>query len=317
MNKGTLYGLISAVLFAGFLGMTYMSSDDAATTAPATQVEQAAITSPLTEPAAGEATPLPPDSGENALPVPPDALDDGAAGDEPADDAAAPSAPESSDAQAQAQAPASTPAIEAPVATEPSAAAAADDVPVLPDVILTLALGERSMGDVNAPVSIIEYASMTCSHCAHFHNTILADLKKNYIDTGKVRLTMRDFPLDNMALKAAMMARCAPKENYFNLVEVIFANQQRWLASDDKLGSLKKLGRLAGLTDEAFDSCMENKDLETELLKRMQEGQTQWDIKSTPTFIFNSGQFQFSGAEDYAKFQKTIDPLVTIHNKGQ
>lgn len=192
----------------------------------------------------------------------------------------------------------------------------ASDVPVLPDVIMTLALADRSIGDINAPVTITEYASMTCSHCAHFHNTIFADLKKEYIDTGKVRLTMRDFPLDNIALKAAMMARCAPKENYFNLVEVVFANQQRWISNDNQLDALKKLGKLAGLSEEGFEACMQNKDLEVELLKKMQEGQSRWNIKSTPTFIFNMGQTQFSGAENIEQFRKTLDSLLS-QTKGQ
>ena len=207
---------------------------------------------------------------------------------------------------------AATTAVETPAETTDST----ENTSGLPDVIMTLALGDRSIGDPNAPVSIIEYASMTCSHCAHFHNTIFADLKKQYIDTGKVRLTMRDFPLDDTALKAAMMARCAPKENYFNLVEVIFSSQQRWISSDDRLDALKKLGKLAGLSEAGFESCMKNKDLEVELLKRMQEGQTQWGIKSTPTFIFNMGATQFSGAEDIAQFQKAIDPLLQ-QTKGQ
>lgn len=324
MKKGTLYGIISIVFFAGFLGLVFMSGQSDDTTSAF--VEQAAISTPATEPAAGDAAPAA--MAEEEMPpeemppedMPADAAMESAPASEPAEVAAS---------EAAVAETATVPAPEQPVAQEAAVTAAETaaaavpaetpmaDVPVLPDVIVTLALGERSMGDINAPVSVIEYASMTCSHCAHFHNTILADLKKQYIDTGKIHLTMRDFPLDNMALKAAMMARCAPKENYFNLVEVIFANQQRWLASDDQLGALKKLGRLAGLTDEAFDSCMKNKDIETELLKRMQEGQSQWDIKSTPTFIFNSGQVQFSGAEDFAKFQKTIDAILLKEKKGQ
>lgn len=326
MKKGTLYGIISIVFFAGFLGLVFMSGQSDDTTSAS--VEQAAISTPATEPAAGDEMPAAPADdmplGDEEAMLPPEEL--------PADAAMEPApAGEPTEVATTGAAVAETataPATEQPVTQEPAVTAAETaaaavpaeaeaDVPVLPDVVVTLALGERSMGDINAPVSVIEYASMTCSHCAHFHNTILAELKKQYIDTGKIRLTMRDFPLDNMALKAAMMARCAPKENYFNLVEVIFANQQRWLASDDQLGALKKLGRLAGLTDEAFDSCMKNKDIETELLKRMQEGQSQWDIKSTPTFIFNSGQVQFSGAEDFAKFQKTIDAILLKEQKGQ
>ncbi len=191
----------------------------------------------------------------------------------------------------------------------------ASDLPVLPDVIMTLALAERTLGDSNAPIKVIEYASMTCSHCAHFHNTVFSDVKKEFIDTGKIHWTMRDFPLDNMALKAAMMARCAPKENYFNLVEVIFANQQRWISSDDQLDALKKLGKLAGLSDEGFDACMKNKDLEVEMLKRLQEGQTRWSIKATPTFVFNLGEVQFSGGQHIDEFRKTVDKIMQAKGK--
>jgi protein-disulfide isomerase len=169
---------------------------------------------------------------------------------------------------------------------------------------------DHVLGRDDAPVTIIEYASMTCSHCAHFATQILPEVKKRLIDTGKARLIFRDFPLDNFALKASMMTRCAPDNKYFNLVEVVFSNQERWTKAKDPMESLAQLGSLAGIDAEKFKSCTENKALETALLGGLQKAQTDYRIQSTPTFIFNEGAEQFSGAQEIEKFEETVNKLT-------
>ena len=171
------------------------------------------------------------------------------------------------------------------------------------------AMKDRVLGNDNAPVTIIEYASMTCSHCAHFATAILPEVKKRLIDTGKAKLIFRDFPLDNFALKAAMMARCAEADKYFNLVEVIFSNQERWTQAKDPLQSLAQLGSLAGIDAGTFKSCTENTALETAILNGVQESQTKYSVKSTPTFIFNNGAEQLAGAQDVDKFEDIVNKL--------
>src|ERR1700687_5944958 len=113
------------------------------------------------------------------------------------------------------------PAVSAP---EPPGGA---DVPMA-ELMAPPPLGDESLGSANAPVTIIEYASMTCPHCAHFHETTFPELKKKYIDTGKVRFIFREFPLDSVAATAFMVARCADKDKYFPMIEVLFQQQNTW-----------------------------------------------------------------------------------------
>lgn len=175
---------------------------------------------------------------------------------------------------------------------------------------LAAAMRDRVIGDSNAPVTITEYASMSCSHCAEFATRILPEVKKRLIDTGKAKMIFRDFPLDNFALRAAMMARCAPPEQYFNLVETIFGNQSRWMSNKDPLEGLAQLGTLAGVDQDLFNACTQNKTLETAILNIMQSGQDKYNIKSTPSFIFNDGAAMLSGAQDAAKFEEIVNKLT-------
>jgi protein-disulfide isomerase len=156
------------------------------------------------------------------------------------------------------------------------------------DIDVRAALMDRVLGNEDAPVTIIEYASMTCPHCAHFHNELLAQVKRDVLDTGKAKLVMRDFPIDTVALRAAMMARCAPADKYFDLVEVIFKNQERWARSDDPLKALTQLGTLAGMSDDYIKACINNPELEAALLKRVKDAQTNFSVNATPTFVFNT-----------------------------
>jgi protein-disulfide isomerase len=177
------------------------------------------------------------------------------------------------------------------------------------------ALAERSMGDVDAPVTVIEYASMTCPHCARFHNDILPVVKQRLIDTGKLRLIFRDYPLDTHALKAAMMARCLDRARYFQLVEVIFKQQTSWIKGTDPLVGLKQLGALAGMEPAYVDTCVANPQLQQFVLAGMQEGQQKYKIKATPTFIFNNGAEQFEGDKNPEDFDEVVERLIKKRGK--
>ncbi|TAL36408.1 MAG: DsbA family protein, partial [Alphaproteobacteria bacterium] len=156
--------------------------------------------------------------------------------------------------------------------------------PAALDVDIEKAMADRSLGKDDAPVTMIEYASMTCPHCAHFSNDLLPEVKRKLIDTGKVKLVFRDYPLDTFAMKAALMARCADPEKYFDLVEVIFKNQERWAKSQDPVKGLIQLGALAGMSEDFIKACMANEEMQSGILARVQDAQKNYKLNSTPTF---------------------------------
>lgn len=173
----------------------------------------------------------------------------------------------------------------------------------------TVALKELPLGKPDAPVKIYEYASLSCSHCAHFATTVLPEVKKQLLDTGKAVLIYRDFPLDQFAVKAAQVAHCVPDAQYYNMLEVLFSNQARWTGAKEPLDALQQLASLAGLDAAAFKACTENKALETAILERMKAGQDKFGINSTPTFIFNDGAEKLVGAQDVTQFNAIVDKL--------
>jgi protein-disulfide isomerase len=167
---------------------------------------------------------------------------------------------------------------------------------------------EHVLGNPQAPVTIIEYASLTCPHCAQFHNEVLPQLKERYIEPGKVRMIYRDFPLDQRALTAAALAHCAGPDRYFSFLDVLFQTQASWAQSDDYVAALKRLGKLGGLTEEQMDACLADDQLSDGILRTRLEGQNQHQIGSTPTFIID-GQ-TYAGARDIEELSALIDPLI-------
>lgn len=152
---------------------------------------------------------------------------------------------------------------------------------------LDKALSERVLGDPAAPIEIIEYASFTCPHCATFHNTALPKLKTEFIDTGKAKLVFRDFPLDGLAARAGMMARCVPEDRYFAVVDMLFKQQMAWATAQDPLAALSKIGRLAGLSPDMTEKCLNDEALLDGILKIRLEGQEKYDVRATPTILVN------------------------------
>ncbi len=147
------------------------------------------------------------------------------------------------------------------------------------------------IGEASAPVTIIEYASLSCPHCAAFHNQVLPTLKKDYIDTGKVRLVYRDYPHNNAAVAATMMARCAPRERFLGIVDLLFRSQDQWALSPDPEAGLSRVARLAGMSDQAFGACLKNEPVLKGVIERRSAAANQYNISSIPTLIVNGKKY--------------------------
>jgi protein-disulfide isomerase len=168
--------------------------------------------------------------------------------------------------------------------------------------------GEQVMGDPAAPVTMIEYSSLTCPHCAAFHVETLPELKSRYIDTGKVKLVMRDFPLDGVALKAALLAHCAGPERYFTFLNALFANQERWARARDPLAALEQLALAGGLGKERLAACWADREMEDGVLAMRLSGEQEFQIRSTPSFII--GGEVYPGNRSPEDFAAIIEPLL-------
>lgn len=171
------------------------------------------------------------------------------------------------------------------------------------------ALNERVLGNPSAPITIVEYASLTCSHCKSFHQDVLPPLMKAYIETGKAKLVFRDFPLDGLALRASMMARCAPTDRYFKYIDVLFRTQSTWATDSDPLVALARVGKLGGMNQTDFDACMKDEDLFNGILRSRQVASIEFSIEGTPTFIINGKKMtQQAIFESFDSILKKLTP---------
>ncbi len=164
------------------------------------------------------------------------------------------------------------------------------------------------IGRADAPVTIVEYASLTCPHCARFHTDVLPKIKKDYIDAGKVRLIYRDYPLDRSALAASVLARCAGRDRFFGFLDVLYRDQLRWARSRDPMRSLGRIARLGGLTQAKFDACLKDEKLQNTVLQQRLEGSNAYQVNSTPTLIINGRKY--SAALTYAQIKAILDPML-------
>jgi protein-disulfide isomerase len=190
------------------------------------------------------------------------------------------------------------------------AQAAAPPHPLLADAqtVLALSKDDRILGNPDAPITIVEYASLTCPHCAHFTNEILPELKKKWIDTGKAKLVLRDYPLDEPALRAAMIARCAPPDRFYAYTDMFFGAQEKWVTARDYRDALARLVKLGGMSREEFDNCLKNTALENKIVEGRLVASKELDVNSTPTFFINGTKF--TGAPTVEEFDKALSGLA-------
>jgi protein-disulfide isomerase len=182
-------------------------------------------------------------------------------------------------------------------------------VATTPDTASLMAVqpGDHVLGDPKAPVTIVEYASLTCSHCAHFHTQILPELKKKWIDTGKVKLIYRDFPLDQVAVKAGQIAECAGNDRYFAVLDIIFRGQPTWATASDPIAELAKPLRIAGLSEAAIKACLANEAMLNAVLADYRGGEA-LGVNSTPT-LFIDGKL-YRGSRSVEDLDGVLGKLV-------
>jgi protein-disulfide isomerase len=170
-------------------------------------------------------------------------------------------------------------------------------------------LADISIGVADAKVTVIEYASMTCGHCANFATKVFPAFKTKYIDTGKVRFISREFPLDNLAAAASMLTRCVAKEKQFDLVELLFATQATWAGGQgNPVPKLFEIAKQAGFTQESFDKCLTDQKLLDQITASRTKAGEDFKINSTPTFFINGKRV--SGNNQMADFDAVIEPLL-------
>ncbi len=170
-------------------------------------------------------------------------------------------------------------------------------------------LGELALGPPDAKVTVVEYASMTCGHCAHFTKDVWPDFKKKYVDTGKVYYVFREFPLDNLAAAASMLARCAGNDKAFPLIEVLFEKQADWaFAEGNPVPKLFEIAKQAGFTQESFDKCLTDQKLLDNITAGRTRASDVFGVSATPTFFINGKKLD--GAPTLANFDKMIEPLL-------
>jgi protein-disulfide isomerase len=169
-------------------------------------------------------------------------------------------------------------------------------------------LGDVALGPEGAKVNIVEYASLTCSHCAAFHKETWPELKKRYLDTGKVRFTLREFPLDPLATAGFMLARCDGNAKYYPISDLLFEQQRNWAFTDKPLDALRALMRQAGFSQEKFDACLRDQKLYDAVNAVKNRGVEQFNVDSTPTFFIN-GQ-RHAGNMSIDELEKVIKPLL-------
>ena len=174
-----------------------------------------------------------------------------------------------------------------------------------PDSVIS---SERILGQPKAPIELIEYASLTCPHCAKFHNGPWVKIKKEYVDTGKAKLIYRDFPTDQLALAASMIARCAPKTRYFGIVKIMFETQDNWRNSQNPRQALANIGRIAGMSLETVNQCINSKVAYESVMRLREEGSKKFNIDSTPTLIVNGEKID-SGLK-IEEYREILDKLL-------
>jgi len=180
-------------------------------------------------------------------------------------------------------------------------ATAAGDMPLYED--------DHILGQAAAPVTILEFASLTCPHCAAFHKDTLPEVKKEWIETGRARLVFRHFPLDKVALRAAAVADCIPGDGFFGFLGVLFANQAKWAHAEDPFQVIGQYAALAGLDKATYEACLNDDAKIDSILARQADGSKKYNIASTPSFVVNGTPVV--GNQSYQEFSKVLEQAAT------
>ncbi|MPZ08601.1 MAG: thioredoxin domain-containing protein [Kiloniellaceae bacterium] len=180
-------------------------------------------------------------------------------------------------------------------------ATASGEMPIFED--------DRILGDAAAPVTILEYSSLTCPHCAAFHSDTLPQVKAEWIDSGRARLVYRHYPLDQVALRAAAVANCIPGNGFFGFLDVLFANQTKWAQSQDPFTVIAQYAALAGLDKAAFEACLNDEAVIDRILELQSDGRAKYDVASTPTFVVNGTPV--AGNRSYEEFNSILESAAT------
>lgn len=175
------------------------------------------------------------------------------------------------------------------------------------EVLQSRKVKDRFEGEGDAPVTIVEYASLTCTHCAHFYNDVLPEIRKKYIKTGKVKLIFREYSFDPRATAGFMLARCVSEDRYFPFIGVLFQKQHEWVWEKDALTPLKTISLMAGFTDESFTSCLKNQNILDEVNASFERGK-ELGVTATPTFFINGNKYE--GAMSVEDFSSVIDSFL-------
>ena len=168
-------------------------------------------------------------------------------------------------------------------------------------------LGEKSLGNADAPITMIEYASMTCSHCANFDVKVFPTLKTKYIEPGKLRYILREFPLDPLAAAGFMLARCAG-DKYYDVIDVLFQTQQKWAFTREPLPQLVAIAKQLGFTQQSFDECLANQQILDGIDAVRQRAVEKFGVNSTPTFFINGTIHR--GEMTLEETEKVLQPLL-------
>ncbi len=166
----------------------------------------------------------------------------------------------------------------------------------------------KALGNPDAPVTVVEYASMTCNHCANFHKETLPELQKKYIDTGKVYFILREMPFDPVSTAGFMLARCMPESAYFPTISALFETQRAWAFSNDPAAGLRTVAKQAGMSDANFEKCLTDNDLAGKVQASATYANTQLGVNATPTFFINGKKV--NGAIGMEAWDKELEPLL-------
>lgn len=184
---------------------------------------------------------------------------------------------------------------------EATMAAAPGEMPLYDD--------DRILGDAAAPVTILEYSSLTCPHCAAFHRETLPRVKTEWIESGRARLVYRHYPLDQVALRAAAAANCVPGDGFFGFMDVLFQNQEKWAGSQDPFAAVGQYAALAGLDKATYEKCLSDEAVIDRILERQADGRDKYNVTSTPTFVINGTPV--AGNLPYEEFNRILEEAAT------